>query len=321
MDALSDVLRTVRMRGGVFLGAHLTAPWCLASRIGPEDCRPLLAAPLQVIAYHYVVEGRMLAMLDGEPSTTVEVKAGEALIVPRNDPHILASSPGLTAISADGLVQPARKGGLARIVHGGGGAPTHVTCGFLGSDEGSNPLIETLPRLLTVDMSRAGEWIESSLRLALRRLAEGEGGTSTVMAKLSELMFIEAVRSYVASVPPTRQGWIAGLRDPAIGRALGLVHGQLQRSWTTEALARAVALSRSAFVERFTSLVGTAPGRYVTRWRLQVAQDRLRDGRQPIAQIAYDVGYEAEAAFNRAFKREFGMPPAAWRRRVQVAAR
>ena len=319
MDALSDVLQAVRMRGGVFLGARLSAPWCLASRLGPDDCRPLLTAPVQLIGYHYVVAGRMLVMLDGEPGSAIEVRAGEAVLLPRNDPHILASAPGLEPVSADDLIQPPRGGGLARIVHGGGGVPAHIACGFLGSDRHSNPLIESLPRLLKVDMSRSGDWIESSLRFALRRLAEGEVGTSTVMARLSELMFVEAVRSYAATLPPGRQGWLAGLRDPSVGRALGLVHGDVRHPWTAEALAREVAMSRSAFTDRFTALVGVPPGRYVTRWRLQVAKDKLRDRRRPIAQIAFDVGYDAAAAFNRAFKREFGLPPAAWRRRSPQA--
>lgn len=319
MDALSEVLNAVRLTGGVFLDGRFTAPWCVASRLGPEDCRPFLAEPLQVIGYHHVVAGRMLAWVEGE--TAVEVKAGETVLLPRNDPHILASSIGLRPVSADELIIPPDDGGLLRVVHGGGGEPTHIVCGFLGSDQQRNPLIDTLPRVLKVDMSRAGSssWIESSLQLAVRRLSEGEIASSSVMSRLSELMLVEAVRSYAQSLPAEQTGWLAGMRDPAVGRALALVHGRIDHPWTTDELAREVALSRSAFTERFATLVGMPLKRYLTFWRLQLAKDRLRVGRQPVAQIAYEVGYEAEAAFNRAFKREFGVPPAAWRKRAQAA--
>ena len=317
MDALSDLLQAIKLTGGVFLDAHFTAPWCISSGIGPEDCRPFLADPVQVIAYHYVARGRMRVRVAGE--SDVEVRAGEAVLLPRNDPHVLGSAIDLRPVSADDLVQPGDGGGLARIIHGGGGEATHIVCGFLGSDQHRNPLIATLPRLLTIDMTRAGsdEWIESSLRFAIRGLNEGIIGTSPVMSKLSELMFVEAVRRYAATLPAEQQGWLAGVRDPYVGKALALVHGKPSHPWTAQSLAGEVSLSRSAFADRFTAVVGMPPKRYLISWRLQIAKEKLRAGRQPIAQIAYDVGYEAEAAFIRAFKREFGVPPAAWRRQTQ----
>lgn len=317
MDALSDVLQAVRLTGGVFLDAHFTAPWCVLSKIGPEDCRPFLAQPRQVISYHHVIDGRMIVTIDGEAPK--EVGAGETVLVPRNDAHLLGSAAGLRPVTADGLVQPPGANGLARIVHGGGGAPTHIVCGFLGSDQQRNPLIATLPRLLKVDMTRAGSgaWIESSLQFAVRRLSEGKVGDATVMSRLSEAMFIEAVRSYVQTLPAGQTGWLAGMRDSAVGRAIALVHGRIDHGWTAEDLAREVGLSRSAFTDRFTALVGMPPKRYVTFWRLETAKEKLRDSDRTVAQVAYDVGYEAEAAFNRAFKREFGLPPAAWRKQAQ----
>ncbi len=319
MDALSDVLQAVRLTGGVFLDARFTAPWCVAAKVVPEDCRPFLADPAQIIAYHYVVQGRMMVQVEGEAA--VEIAAGETVLLPRNDPHLLGSAARVRPVSADDLVRPGEGGGLAQIVHGGGGAPTRVVCGFLGSDQPRNPLIATLPRVLKVDMTDAGsgEWLESSLCFAVRGLRAGRIGGSPVMARLAELMFVEAVRRYAATLPPDQQGWLAGIRDPFVGRALAMVHGDPSRRWTSETLARAVALSRSAFCDRFTALLGMPPKRYLTSWRMQVALDRLRDGRHPIAQIAFAVGYEAEAAFIRAFKREFGMPPAAWRRQAQLA--
>lgn len=316
MDALSDLLQAVRLTGGVFLDAHFTAPWCIASRIDPEDCRPYLATPLQVIGYHYVVEGRMLVSTDEKRA--VEVRAGEIVLLPRNDLHFLGSSISRKPIYAHDLIQASGPGGLARIVHGGGGEHTHIVCGFLGSDQQGNPLLATLPPILKVDMTQAGsaDWIESSLRFAIGGLRDGKIATATVMRRLSELMFVEAVRRYAESLPDERRGWLAGVRDPCVGRALSLLHGKFDHPWTAEALAKEVAMSRSAFAERFAALVGMPPMRYVTFWRLQVAKEKLRDGRQPIAQIAYEVGYQAEAAFIRAFKREFGVPPATWRRQA-----
>jgi AraC-like DNA-binding protein len=317
MDALSNLLQAVRLKGGVFLDARFTAPWCVSARIGPEDCRPFLTEPCQVIAYHYVTQGRLQLQIEGEPA--VEVRAGEAVLLPQNDPHVLGSSVALRPVSADDLMQPVEGGGLTRINHGGGGEATHLVCGFLGSDQHRNPLIATLPRVLTIDMARAGsdEWIESSLRFAVRGLNEGKVGGSTVMSKLSELMFVEAVRSYAAALPAEQTGWLAGLRDQFVGKALALVHGKPGHRWTTESIAREVSLSRSAFADRFTAVVGVPPKRYLISWRLQVAKEKLREGRQPIARVAYEVGYESEAAFTRAFKREFGMPPATWRDKTQ----
>jgi AraC-like DNA-binding protein len=318
MDVLSDLLETVKLTGGVFLEARFTAPWCIASRIGPEDCRPFLPEPVQVIAYHYVTRGRMQVKAEG--GEALEVRAGEAVLLPRNDPHLMGSSVSLQPVDSSHL-QPTEEGGLFRLAHGGGGEATHMVCGFLGSDQHRNPLLASLPRVLSVDMVRAGsdEWLESSLRFALRGLSEGKVASSPVMAKLSELMLVEAVRSYAAALPAEQTGWLAGLRDQFVGKALALVHAKPHHPWTAESLAREVALSRSAFADRFTATVGAPPKRYLFSWRMQLAKEKLRAGRVPIAQIAYEVGYEAEEAFIRAFKREFGVPPAAWRKQAPAA--
>jgi AraC-like DNA-binding protein len=319
MDALSDVLRAVRLTGGVFLDAQFTAPWCVTAKVGPEDCRPFLATPRHVIAYHYVSFGRLFLQVDGE--RPVEVQAGEIVLLPRNDAHVLGSALNLKPVSADDLIQPPGDGGLARISHGGGGAPTHIVCGFLGSEVHHNPLVGTLPKVLKLNIreSVAGDWIESSFRFAASELSSGRVGCETVLSKLSELLFVEAVRRYLATVSPAQRGWLAGLRDPMIGRALALLHGRLAHPWTAEDLAREIGLSRSAFAERFTSLVGEPPMRYLATWRMQLAAQKLCEGHLPISRIAYEVGYESEAAFNRAFKREFGMPPASWRKQGRQA--
>jgi AraC-like DNA-binding protein len=315
MDPLSEVLRSVRLTGGIFLDARFTAPWCVMSKITPDDCRPFLSAPAQMIAYHFIISGRLLLSLDDEPP--VEVHAGEIVVLPRNDAHILASGRGLPPVSADDLIQPCADGGLARISHGGGGPATHLVCGFLGSDDTHNPLIATLPRVMKLDVRQAAsrEWIEASVRFAASELVEGRFASSGTMSRLSELLFVEAVRGYASGIDAEMSGWLRGLKDPQVGRALALIHGSIAAPWSTERLAKEVALSRSAFVERFTWLVGMPPIRYLTFWRLQSAKLQLRETHRTIAQLAHAVGYESEEAFSRAFKREFGLPPARWRER------
>ena len=315
VDPLSSVLQAVKLSGGVFLEARFTAPWCVTSSIEAEDCRPYLTDPAQLIAYHYVIEGRLLLQIEREPP--VEVSAGEIVLFPRNDEHVMASSTGLQPIRAGTLVQPSQNGGLARIEHGGGGALTRIVCGFLGGSEARNPLISALPRALKLDLrdGRAREWVEASVRFAAQELALGGLAAAGVVARVAELLLVEAVRSYAAALPADEAGWLKGLRDPYVGRALALIHGELGRAWTTEALAQEVGLSRSAFAERFTEAVGMPPMRYATHWRMQLAKQELLEGRKPLAQIAFAAGYESEAAFSRAFKRELGEPPARWRDR------
>jgi AraC-like DNA-binding protein len=318
IDALSDVLQTVRLTGGLFLVGRFTAPWCVQSQVGLEDCRPHLTKALQLVAYHHVVAGSMqVSTAHGE---TIEAQAGETVLLPRNDPHWLASGPNVAPIAVGPLIQHGSDGALAQIVYDGGGtAQTRIICGYLGSDQFRNPVIETLPRMLKVPTAPDG-LIETSLRFAAQGLGKGEFGDRSIMCKLSELLFIEAVRRYVAAAPQDQNakggGWLAGMRDPAVGKALALIHARLNHPWTAEALAGEVAMSRSAFNDRFTQMIGVPPKRYLLQWRLKVAQEKLRDGALSVAQVAHEVGYEAEEAFNRAFKREFGLPPSAWRKQA-----
>jgi AraC-like DNA-binding protein len=315
MDALSEVMRAVRLTGGVFLDARFTAPWCVTANMDAGDVRPFLATPTQLIAYHVITEGRLLASIPGEPS--IEAHAGEVLLFPGNDGHILGSAHGLPLVRTGTLIQPAANGGLARVEHGGGGDATKIICGFLASEQGYNPLIAALPRMLKLDLREATsrEWVEASVRFAAGELAVGKLPSSSVMSRLSETLLVEAVREYSSTLPENETGWLNGLRDPYVGRALALIHGNIGKDWAPEELAKAVALSRSAFVDRFTSLVGMPPFRYLTVWRLRTARLHLREKQTTIAQLAHAVGYQSEEAFSRAFKREFGVSPAHWRDR------
>jgi AraC-like DNA-binding protein len=266
------------------------------------------------MASHFVAAGRMqLQIHDGE---SIDVSAGELVLLPHNDAHSFGSDLNTAPTPAHELVQPMPEGGISRIRHGGGGERTQLLCGFLGSDIAFSPLLTALPRVLKLDVraTASGAWIESSFRFAASEIAAGRMGSATVIAKLSELLFVEAVSQYVATLPVERRGWLAGLRDPQVGRALGLLHARPSEPWTAESLALEVGMSRSVFAERFTSLVGQPPMQYLALWRMHVAQERLRHGRGSVAQISLAVGYESEAAFSRAFKRQFGISPSSSRR-------
>jgi len=317
LDAFSDVLRVIRLAGGVFLEAEFTAPWCISGQLTSNDCKPFLVTPRHVIASHFVAAGNMQLRVDG--GDAIDVRAGELVLLPHNHAHIFGSDLNITVMPARQVIQPPQGSGISRINYGGGGVGTQLLCGFLGSETSFSPLLASLPPVLKLDVraTASGAWIESSFRFAASEIAAGRIGSTTVITKLSELLFVEAVSQFVASLPAERRGWLAGVRDPQIGRALAVVHARPAEAWTAETLALEVGMSRSVFAERFTSLVGQPPMHYLSLWRMQVAAQHLREGHGSVAQIAFEVGYESEAAFSRAFKRQFGTSPGIWRRQLR----
>lgn len=320
MDALSDVLRAVRLSGAVFLNAEFSAPWCVEGRTDAVLFAAFLPASRRLISYHLVVEGSLFAQLSGDDTSAIEVFAGEIVVVPQGETHVLGSASGLrphpfAEVARDELETNA--GEVMKLAYGGGGAKTRIVCGFLACDDVlSNPLIASLPRIFKVDVRKGGSaWLESSLRFAAEEAGASRAGGAMVLAKLSELLFVEAVRRYVDTLSEGEKNWLAGLRDRFVGCALRLLHAKPAHAWTVDELAQEVGLSRSALAQRFTGFVDQPPMQYLARWRLLVAAQQLRDGAASITDVAAGVGYESEAAFNRAFKREFGLPPAGWRRR------
>jgi AraC-like DNA-binding protein len=320
MDALSDVLRVAHLTGGVFLHADFFAPWCVAARIPREHCGPTLGPASHLIIYHYVIEGELHIRLDGADGAdgaSHVIAGGEIVILPRNDPHLMGSDLSLPPVPGRDVVQPPSGGGLYSIHHGGNGERTQMICGFLGcANIEGNPVISTLPPLLklNVEQGAAAEWIRSTFQYAADEVAAGRPGSETVLAKLSELLFVETVRRHAESLPDGQTGWLAGLREPPVARALALLHGDVARRWTVDELGREVGLSRSALAERFIRLIGAPPMHYLANWRMQVAAQKLRNTSASLAQVAEIVGYESEAAFSRAFKKTFGAAPATWRR-------
>ncbi len=315
-DPLTDILRAMRLTGGVFLEAAFASPWCIVSKVTPEECAGYLPLPRHIIAYHFVCEGELSVQVDGEAPVTA--RGGEIVILPRNDHHLLGSDLRIAPIDVNDLFEPGDAQQPGRLVYGTPAtADTRFFCGFLSHNQPDDPLIRTLPRVLhaRLDDAATSDWIESSLRFASRRPLPGEKMSPVMLSKLAELLFMEAVRQYTQDASPSGTGWIAGLRDPMVGRALALMHAQHERAWTTEELAREVGLSRSAFAERFTALLGEPPMRYLGNWRMQHAARQLVETRASIAQIAGEAGYESEPAFHRAFKRTHQTTPASWRKR------
>lgn len=319
MDALSEVLRVVQLTGAVFLDARFSAPWSMISEQNEGLCAAYLPPCDRVVSFHFITAGECWAMLPDDPQGALLVKAGDILVVPRGEAHIMGSAPDLQPVSAGPLladkVEPAA-GGVMKLDYGGGGGQVQIVCGFLAVQEVlKNPLLSALPRLFKVDMrgSSAG-WLESSLSFAALEAGAARPGSATVLAKLSELLFVEAIRRYVDTLPEGRKGWLGGLRDRFVAQALTLMHERPSHPWTVEDLAQRVGMSRSALAQRFTDLLDIPPMQYLAQWRLQLAAHQLRTGNLPLAAIAEQVGYDSEAAFNRAFKREFGLPPATWRR-------
>ncbi|WP_042878061.1 AraC family transcriptional regulator [Cupriavidus necator] len=320
MDALSDLLRAVQLSGAVFLNGEFKSPWCLVSEADAELRSAFLPGTDRVVSYHLITEGVCWARLVDGSGPDLRVETGELLVVPQGEPHVLGSDLRLQAIPSAPLVSDMLRnspGEVMRVSYGGGGETTRMVCGFLGFDDTmGNPLLTSLPRLFKVGLGSGLEsaWLASALAFATSEAAEPRAGTATVLAKLSELLFVQAVRRCIDTLPDNESGWLAALRDRYVGRALSRMHARPAYPWTVDELAGNVGLSRSALAQRFTDLLGQPPMQYLAHWRLRTAAAELRSGNRSIGEIAGAVGYDSEAAFSRAFKREFGLPPASWRR-------
>lgn len=314
MHAFTEVLRALQVSGGVFLEAEFSAPWCVSARIGPEDCGPYGPVPLSLIAFHYIISGKLEVAVSGQPP--ISLTGGDIVILPRNDYHILGSNLEIMPASADRLIESHAAGDLARLHYGGGGEESRIICGFLGTPNRREPVLSLLPAVMKVAVSQGalGPWVESSFRLAAEEMAQGVVQAPETMARLAELLFVESVRHYLNSLPEEESAWLIRAGDIKLTAALGLMHSRMEHPWTSDELAREVGMSRSSFASRFTESLNESPMRYLTRLRLSKACRLLQQTGSAISRISGQVGYDSEAAFNRAFKREYGLPPAEWRR-------
>jgi AraC-like DNA-binding protein len=314
-DVLSDVLNAVRLTGAVFFDFDLSAPWVLEAPPSRQIAGRVMPGAQRVIEYHLIAAGAAWGSAVGR--VPVPLREGDLIVFPQGDAHVLSSAPGMReAPDMAAFEGPLKPLPLVRKLGGGGPERARIVCCFLGIDERPfNPLLTALPAV--IHLSATGpqattDWLGTLLSLAARESGSGRPGGENVLARLSELMFVETIREYFEALPDSEIGWLSGLRDPIVGQALGALHRDFSKAWTVERLARAVGVSRSVLAERFTAMVGHPPMQYLALWRMQLASRLLVEGRR-VGEVASAVGYESEAAFSRAFKKLVGRAPAMWR--------
>jgi AraC-like DNA-binding protein len=332
-DALSDLLRAVRLHGAVFYHVEGVAPWVAETPQAREIIPAIMPGAEHMFAFHGLVRGSCWAGIAGE--TPVRMEGGDVILFPKGDPHVMSSRPGLRGGSLDVgeffSPRPPQMPFSLRVTesrmeerpHGGAPDCEILVCGYLGLDvRPFNPLIASLPRVLLISGSTLGanSWVTTFLQTAVIESNSKRPGGEAVLERMTEMLFVEVLRRHIDSLPPEQTGWLAGMRDATVGRALSLMHEKPSEAWTLERLSEGVGLSRSSLHERFVQLIGQPPMQYLTQWRMQVASGRLRDTNAKLTQVAAEVGYESDAAFSRAFKRVAGQSPGAWRKAKRANA-
>jgi AraC-like DNA-binding protein len=333
MDVLSQVLRIVRLSGAIHFCGDFTQPWAFSTS-PPEMLAARLKVPEgSVTPFHVCTDGSCLVTSGKLPP--VRIETGDVIIFPRGDQHVMASDPGLAPTPIKDIFSQPSVERITVLKYGGGGEHTRFICGFLHSDQQFDPLLKSLPAVLCVrarggsleletlddarrcvqriDQQREAEWWHASLRYLISETAAPGPGNRAVLARLAETLFVEVLRWQFRYAAQGHGGWLAGLQDPQVGRVLSLLHALPDRPWTVDELAKEAAMSRAALAKRFVELVGQSPIQYLAGWRMHLARDLLRDSALGIGEIAGRVGYDSEAAFNRAFRRLVGSPPATWR--------
>jgi len=320
MDVLSEVLKTVRLDGALFYNGEFSAPWCFRSPASRAVAPYLSPDSEHVIIFHLLTEGRGYAHIEDQ-GRPVPLNAGDIIIFPHGDPHFMGNGSGVKAVDMAQELERISSQGLKISRMGGGGEITKFICGYMACEpQLSRVFLGGLPPVLKINIRNdaSGQWLEDSIRYSVGNADASRPGGEAVIAKLSEVLFVEALRRYIALLPPEQTGWLAGVRDPEVGKALALLHRKPAHPWTIAALANDVGISRSVLAERFRLYLSETPIAYLTRWRLQLGAQMLKSMSSSVAQIAAEVGYESEPAFNRAFKREFGLPPARFRNQAKL---
>jgi AraC-like DNA-binding protein len=317
MDVLSEALNTVRMTSAIFFNVHCTAPWGFAVPPLRDFAHVLAPATQSLLGFCLMTEGTACFGFDGIGD--LHVSAGDIVIKPHGDPHTVSNGSPSTLIDSDLVLRRILAGDLNTVQLDGGGETTEFVCGYFGCERHAARLFLTgLPTVMKINVrgDAAGLWLENSIRHLLSETSSERPGRMALLSKMADALFIEALRRYMEQLPAEANGWLAGARDPMVGTALGLMHREPCHAWTVAELATKVGASRSLFAERFVKFLGEPPLTYMARWRLQLAARLLQTTQKTVVHVAMDVGYESEAAFNRAFKREFGLPPAQYRRQL-----
>ncbi|BCA53775.1 Transcriptional regulator, AraC family [Nitrospira sp. KM1] len=315
MDVLSEVLKAVKLDGAVFFNGEFSTPWCARE---PDSCTMATYLSVQskhVIIFHLVAEGDAYVRM-GEDGGRISLVPGDIVVLPHGQAHMMGNGPPVTPMESAGHLPRIVSEGLRLYRFGQGGDVTKLICGYMTCDpQLSQMLLAGLPEIIKINIRdhASGRWLENTLRYSVDHAeASGPGGTA-VVAKLSEALFVEALRQYIAGLAPEQTGWLAGVRDPEIGKALALLHREPAKPWTIASLASEVGLSRSVLAERFRYYLSETPIGYLTRWRMHLAAQLLKSTSKSVAEVAGEVGYESEPSFNRAFKRALGIPPARFR--------
>ena len=330
-DLLSDVLRTLRLRSALFYRVACHGRWAAAAPGAAELAGSVMPGADHVVEYHVVTRGDCWAAVQGEPP--LRLHTGDIIVLPQGDAHVLSSAPGARAepdptlpaldpgqrpfhVMVDGIAQSVVDAARACALPSG----TELVCGFIGCDlPPFDPLLASLPRMLHLPATASGSWSQAFIELAAREAGEPRPGSDALLERLSEMMFIDAIRQHLQGLPEDSTGWLAALRDRFVARALSLLHADPARSWSVDELGSQVGLSRSALHERFVQLLGQPPMQYLARWRMQLAASLLLDSQASVMAVGLRVGYESEAAFSRAFRRWVGASPAAWRKHRKAA--
>lgn len=315
MDVLSDVLSLVRLTGAIFFDNTFHDPWVVETPRASVIASKVMPHSQYVFSFHTLLEGSCWAeMIDGS-AEPMRLNAGDVIVFPLDDAHAFCSAVGMRAEPDLAVyIRPVDKQLPYILNEGIGPNGCRFICGYIGCDiRPYNPFIASLPRVLH-GRSAANGWLSHLVQHAVSETENRHAGGETVLAKLAELIFVQVIRQYANDLPPESRGWLSGLRDPQVGQALSLVHASPANDWTIEALANAVGMSRSSFARRFAHFSGDSPMQYLGKWRMQLAARRLENPQISIAQAGAEVGYDSEAAFNRAFKKVMGVPPGAWRR-------
>lgn len=322
MDVLSEILRVIKLEGAIFYNAEFTAPWSFRSPRSSVLAPYFSAGGGHVIIFHLLTEGQGYAQL--EHGERIQLHAGDIVIFPHGDVHVISNGSPVEPVDNERELVQILAQGLLLAHAGGGGEPTRFVCGYMSCDpQLSRVFLAGLPPIFKVNVrdGPAGQWLENSIRFSVAEAGNSRAGGEAVLAKLSEVLFVETFRRYIAELPIEQTGWLAGARDPEIGKALALLHRHPEKPWTIAELAKDAGLSRSVLAERFRHFLGEPPMSYLTRWRLQLGAQKLKGTNRSVAEIAEEVGYESEAAFNRAFKREYAVPPARFRNESRASGR
>jgi AraC-like DNA-binding protein len=283
----------------------------------------LSSGPKHVFIFHLVTEGRGHVRLK-TGDRAVPLEAGDIVILPHGNAHLMGNGPPVTPIDSGPQLKEVFAEGRMLSQLGGGGETTKLVCGYLTCDPQLGQIfLAGLPPIVKIHIrdNPSGQWLEDTFRYSVDHAEASGPGSAAVIAKLSEVLFVETLRRYIAQLPQTQKGWLAGVRDPDVGKALALLHKQPAHPWTIASLANEVGLSRSGLAERFRHYLSDTPMGYLTRWRLQLAAQVLTSTSKSVAEVAGEVGYESEPSFNRAFKREFGIPPARFRSQTRRSQR